>query len=106
MQWEHACLVQKLSMIDKSKVTEWEWCFIFYFHSPTGVTTIEGASAIEILNQLGRDGWEALAVEPRYADFPEQYDTTEEGDHINVDEELLVERTIWLKRPISTSNSS
>jgi hypothetical protein len=122
MQWEYACLVRKVFVVNKSSRPKdesdsqgwtwaWEWGHAYYFYSAAGTATFKGDSSVEILNQLGQEGWEALAVEPRYAYFRESYGKYGPGPHppnqkdVDADSETLVERTIWLKRPVNTAAS-
>lgn len=78
MKWEHACLIKRdvLPPAVDSGTTP------YTFYGPDGQGTLNGANSIDILNRLGRDGWEVVAVETTYFS-------------------TLTERTFWLKRPLS-----
>lgn len=94
MQWEYACLVRTMTV--NATTNTWESNFTFHGPSAT-VVSLEGDSSIEILNRLGRDGWEALSVESRH----ELYGSSFSTNYI----ETLVERDFWLKRPINTGTT-
>jgi hypothetical protein len=97
MQWEYACLVRALVEDSTTKTSKWSYTFF----GPGGSGSIEGDSSVEVLNQLGRDGWEALAVEPRYVLYGGNFSPGVAEYY----QESLVERNIWFKRPINTGTS-
>ena len=109
MRWEYGCLIRKAFAVDTTKLgigNPWKWAYTFHFYSAAGITPIEGDASVEILNQLGRDGWEAFAIEPRYASFRENYGSYGPwNSEVAAATETLVERTTWFKRPLNTGTS-
>jgi hypothetical protein len=91
MQWEYASLIEG-SLFSQVSC----WSHGIYFRGPTAswkeLTTDSNISA---LNMLGQAGWEAFAVEPCNGQFPADF----VGLHSPFTESLL-ERIIWLKRPV------
>ena len=97
MQWEYAYLVSELVDDPTTKTSNWS----YMFYGPSGSRSLKYDSPVEVLNRLGRDGWEALAVEPRYGLYGSNFYMGNAGYFT----EYLLERTIWFKRPVNTSTS-
>ena len=92
MKWEYACLVKKMYGHEQ----RWYWRLTFFDTDGSAkVVQAKEDSSVVLLNQLGQEGWEAFAVEPRYGSFREDF-----GGSVWATSDTLVERTIWLKRPI------
>ena len=99
MQWEYARLVEWLTVDTTANTRNW----IYKFYGPSDETTLQGKSSVEVLNRLGQDGWEALAIEPRYQLDGVSGTGTPAG--IWSYRATLDRRTVWLKRPVNIGTS-
>ena len=76
MRWEHACLKRVYSFTEPpAPITN-------TFYGPEGEKEVSGNNGVEILNTLGREGWELVTVAINHF-------------------ECGMEQMHWLKRPVT-----